>query len=285
MHISETSLVSASNLYNPDRRIIIMKKQILFLLCLLSGLGATAQDPTGIIGINTENPRGVLHIDGATTPATTNPQAGDVSPAQAADDVIVDSQGRIGIGHPSPTARIDIRTSTPGAIRIQDGTEEAGKALVSDADGLAQWKALIWYAELKGGSSIGATSGSTAQIWPPFTFTGSELFPAGVGGVNPAAGTIQVPHTGEYTLTLTGTADTNRTTGEFRSAITLSAGAQSIYLTFTYMMKSVGVLDFGNIYLLSLTAGDVLKLSPYTAGNTLEANVYTNIRLILEYIR
>ena len=116
-----------------------MKKQIFFLCLLLGGAGIAAQTPPGVIGINTENPRGVLHIDGASTTATANPSTGTVSADQATDDVIVDAQGRIGIGHIAPEAKIDIRSDAPGAIRIQDTTEGQGKALTSDAYGTGSW--------------------------------------------------------------------------------------------------------------------------------------------------
>jgi hypothetical protein len=232
------------------------------------------------VGINTEDPQGLLHID-----AKSNTVVNSSDTLNVGDDVVVTPQGRIGVGTTNPQTRLDIRSATSGAIRIQDGTEGAGKTLVSDANGSAQWEQIIWYAELKGGSSVGATSGSTAQIWPPFTFTGSELFPAGAGGVDPTAGTIQVLYTGLYRLTLTGTADDNRlSSGMFRSAIQLLVGAKVINFNFTHMMKELGVVDVGHIYMLSLTAGDVLKLSPYT-GNIIEANVYTDVRLALEYVR
>ncbi|MDR2118568.1 MAG: hypothetical protein LBP25_03425 [Tannerellaceae bacterium] len=97
-----------------------MKKHI-FFLCLVAGTAAQAQ--TGVIGINTENPIGVLHIDGASTPATVNPAAGAVDSLRGTDDVAVTAEGRIGLNFLNPQAGIDLVAGAPGdAIRIQDGT-------------------------------------------------------------------------------------------------------------------------------------------------------------------
>ena len=72
------------------------------------------------IGINTENPKTLLHIDGASTPATTNPPTGNISTAQAADDIVITNQGNVGIGTIAPTTKLDIISqSAGGAIRIK----------------------------------------------------------------------------------------------------------------------------------------------------------------------
>jgi hypothetical protein len=62
--------------------------------CLLCGLGlATAQgQTTGVVGINTINPQGMLHIDGAGNNPTSEPVD-----ETASDDVIINSNGQIGV--------------------------------------------------------------------------------------------------------------------------------------------------------------------------------------------
>jgi hypothetical protein len=246
-----------------------MKKQILFLLCLLGGFGATAQDPTGIIGINTENPRGVLHIDGATTPATTNPQAGDVSPAQAVDDVIVNSQGRIGIGHLSPEAQIDIRSATPGALRIQDGTEGDEELLFSDANGVGAWAptAGVWYAALYDSQTLGYTTSFGTRALT--TYAGSLISPGG-GAVSAAAGSITLPKAGKYRITLSLYWESNRAAAApYLTRAVLRVGGSNLK-TFSNWggNKSYGVMPTF-VSVLELGAGDVLTLATdETASNS-----------------
>lgn len=69
------------------------------------------------VGVNTTNPQGVLHIDGAKD----NPATGAPSIAQQANDMIVTSEGKVGIGTITPLNTLDIN----GGLRIQsvpDGT-------------------------------------------------------------------------------------------------------------------------------------------------------------------
>ncbi|MCA6065909.1 hypothetical protein JI747_001885 [Chryseobacterium sp. RG1] len=88
------------------------------------------------VGINTQNPQAILHVDGDRDNAAT----GAPSLAQQSNDVVITSAGSIGIGTVSPTTRLDINNGTTnGAVKIVDGTQGAGKVLVSDADGLATW--------------------------------------------------------------------------------------------------------------------------------------------------
>ena len=246
-----------------------MKTQIIFF-CLLCGLIATAQGPTGIIGINTLNPRGVLHIDGASTPETTNAQSGTVTDPQATDDVIVDAQGRIGIGLLEPETRIDILPSnTAGsAIRIQDGTEGAGKFLFSDENGVGSWAPLAtgsWYAALYDSPLLGYTT--TLSVRPFINYTNSVISSTGqyqsLGSVNKAAGSIKLPATGKYRLTLSiyWIADnSNGRTAPYRTQAILRRN-NTDHTTFNFW---AGVLNYGVlptfINILEFQAGDVLTL-------------------------
>ena len=105
----------------------------------------------------------MLHIDGASMPETANPSSGSISTTQAADDVLIDASGRIGIGLLNPAAKVDISTSaiTPGALRIKDGTEGTGKYLFSDNDGTGSWDSPAiernWYAALYDGPMLGSS--------------------------------------------------------------------------------------------------------------------------------
>lgn len=60
---------------------------------------------------------------------------------------------RLGIGTSSPGSRLEINNgTTPGAIKIVDGTQGAGKVLVSDANGVGTWQSA------SGSSYTGSTS-------------------------------------------------------------------------------------------------------------------------------
>ncbi|WP_449397883.1 hypothetical protein [Chryseobacterium wanjuense] len=47
---------------------------------------------------------------------------------------------RVGIGTAAPTKSLHINSADGGAIRITDGTQGAGKILVSDATGVGTWQ-------------------------------------------------------------------------------------------------------------------------------------------------
>ncbi|MBP2618853.1 hypothetical protein [Chryseobacterium jejuense] len=95
------------------------------------------------VGINTPNPRGVLHVDGKKD----NPATGAPSAAQQANDFVVTSSGSIGIGTTAPSAKIEIQTGgtatvpTPG-FKLVDGNQKEGRMLMSDANGLGTWQSL-----------------------------------------------------------------------------------------------------------------------------------------------
>lgn len=89
------------------------------------------------VGINTTNPLGILHIDGAKD----NPATGTPNVSQQANDIVATADGMLGIGTLTPTARLELNSGTVnGALKITDGTQGIGKVLTSDASGLATWQ-------------------------------------------------------------------------------------------------------------------------------------------------
>lgn len=107
-----------------------MKRFLLLAVILFSLRLVQAQ-----IGINTENPLTLFHVD----------SAGDnsVSPtaAQLSNDVVITTSGSMGVGTLTPSVKLEI-ANTSGAtpnLRIVDGSTMSAKVLESDADGVGRW--------------------------------------------------------------------------------------------------------------------------------------------------
>lgn len=106
------------------------------------------------VGINTQNPQGIFHIDGAKD----NALAGVPTTAQQYDDFLVTNTGRLGLGTNSPTVKLEINTnSVNGGIRILDGTQASGKVLTSDANGVGTWQNISAWSTA-GNNNIDATA-------------------------------------------------------------------------------------------------------------------------------
>lgn len=97
-----------------------MKIKILICSLFLAGI-ASAQ-----IGINTDIPKTLFHVDAKSDNSTAGMES---------DDFVVTSAGRVGIGTQTPDTKLHI----VGKMRIVNGFELAGRVLVSDADGYGKW--------------------------------------------------------------------------------------------------------------------------------------------------
>lgn len=84
------------------------------------------------IGINTESPSSLFHIDAKqnTTSATGN----------VADDIVVTADGKMGIGTASPSNKLTIETIGTGAGLFLPNGAGAGSILTSDVNGQTVWK-------------------------------------------------------------------------------------------------------------------------------------------------
>jgi hypothetical protein len=120
-------------------------RKVLFCLaaCVAAGPGAFAQ-----VGVRTENPQGMFHVD-ALYDTVGNQHTGD--------DVIVTDKGNLAIGMiPPPLSEIKLIVTDGGTIaapkspfRIIDGYQAEGRVLTSDATGQGRW------ADLPSGFSLG----------------------------------------------------------------------------------------------------------------------------------
>lgn len=90
-------------------------KAALSLLLILLSFNTFAQ-----IAIGTISPQGMLHIDGQKD----NPQTGQPSIEQQKNDVVITSDGKLGVGTTTPTAKLEVK----GYIKV--GTQEDELATV-----------------------------------------------------------------------------------------------------------------------------------------------------------
>lgn len=233
-----------------------MKKQLFLLV-------ATIFAPYLIysqIGINTENPRALFHIDGASTPATTNPSTGAVSAAQAIDDVVIDNNGNVGIGILNPTVKIDIYSSIAGrGIRIADGTQNTNRVLVCDAQGNASWGAVpgTWFAGLNDAAQLPISS---ALVYRQYVnFATSFISQVGVGSVNKTMGSITVPLTGKYRISINPHMCSNISGRIYLGITTLAVNGIKVFDVSACGQGPFGIQpSFINI--VSLNANDVITL-------------------------
>lgn len=138
-----------------------MKKNVLILMMTLSGTFAFSQ-----VGVNTQNPQTIFHIDGAKD----NPATGTPSAAQQTNDFVVTAGGNVGVGTTAPTTRLDIENgTTAGAIKIVDGTQGEGRILVSDTNGVGTWRNTTGSATL-----INSTTGINTSLTSSLKYIGAS---------------------------------------------------------------------------------------------------------------
>jgi hypothetical protein len=180
-----------------------MNKKLLLIISIFSSSLFFAQ-----VGINTPNPQGMFHIDGARD----NPKTGIPSIVQQSNDftVAVNSgvgQGTIsvGIGTTVPTERLDV---VNGNVRIRDINNNVGlgsdKLLVADNNGVIKVAGGDAFSVNNSGNRIlSATAGATLSAdndWNDNEFTTLKLDEQydSMNAYNPLTGEFVVPKDGLY---------------------------------------------------------------------------------------
>ena len=246
-------------------------KKILLLLMLLCAPALI----NGQVGINTENPQGVFHVDPL---KNTNGATG------AADDVIMTKGGDIGIGTVNPTKKLEVVSSTPGAIRIVDGTQGGGKVLTTDAGGTVTWqsKSGTWFAMLTGGNLPYTNELGRRQI----PFAGASVSSPGVGNADVVLGRITVPYSGVYRITIFGRSLMNRATGYFIAGYFWVSKNGSYF----WAPHSLGNTTLSNdIYvsystLTNLNVNGVLAIAAHEIDSGY-ANAVADLTMLVEFIQ
>lgn len=135
-----------------------MRKNVSILMFIASGIFLLIHAQ---VGISNSNPQGTFHVDGAKD----NPAVGVPTIAEQANDVVVTSTGRVGIGTTLPTEMLDIVGR--GRVRTMDmvaGTN-AVTPVYSDSNGvLVKASPSAAYGAVLSSFAGNVASGATATL-------------------------------------------------------------------------------------------------------------------------
>lgn len=162
-----------------------MRKTILLGYLLIISVSLFGQ-----VGINTRTPYtgSVLHIDGKGN----NTSSTGAIVAEAADDVVIDKQGNVGVGVLQPKAKLHIDTSngTLKPLRLADGSQGVNKYFFSDTEGRGTWK------------DKPIANGIVYYSATPRTFTKNVFTELPVEVNSAGYSRITIPRAGNYVFTL-----------------------------------------------------------------------------------
>ncbi|SUP53747.1 Uncharacterised protein [Weeksella virosa] len=171
-----------------------MYKKNIYLLILLFAISSLYAQ----VGINTDNPQQLFHVDGQKN----NPTTGSPSADQQKDDVVITVDGRLGIGTIAPTEKLDVNGRA--RIRVTDSLKHSiASPLYVDENGLVG-KAITY----KIAASVPSTSvrvihsenfnkGSREPL-----YAWNDKFPVPVNTLNIKADNFSylIPEEGDYML-------------------------------------------------------------------------------------
>lgn len=219
-------------------------------------------------GVNTRNPQGILHVDGkGDNPKNTTPTA-----QQAANDVLIDNKGFIGVGTLNPKVKLDLRsvvdynafglgttnlsaaTAEEGAIRY-----EANEKKIQSSDGV-NWittivpptKAVV-VARMGNSFSVAKNQNVVISGW-------DEIHDL-TNSFNPSTGQFTAPRDGVYSFMLTFNFVTGDVVRGSQVEVQFAKSNGEIlarsYKTFGKSMRQTQAGGAANIT-LSLKQGDVI---------------------------
>ncbi|MDR6370543.1 uncharacterized protein YaiE (UPF0345 family) [Chryseobacterium bernardetii] len=196
----------------------------------------------------------------------------------------IKSSGNVGIGTTSPTNKLQIESSTSGALKIVDGTQGTDKVLTSDASGVATWKALP---AAPASANIYNTDGTltanrtVTQGANTLAFTGTQTNAFSVDGstlsVDAANGLVGLGTTTPDTKLTISTPDSsfglNHTNGTVNLKTYIGGGAATVGTTtandlrfMTNNTQKMTVTSSGNVGIGTTTPNTKLTVS--TADNS-----------------
>lgn len=244
------------------------------------------------IGIGTNNPQGILHIDGAKD----NPASGTLTPTQISNDVIINkTTGFIGAGVLNPQVQLDIRsagsenslglgtttmsaaTAGAGATRYDVSSVPVGpKIEVSDGVAwnkayIAPQKAVVVLRKVSS-QSIPTATATTIINWNEVRDMSNSF--------DPASGEFTAPRDGTYTFLLTFNfngaviSDGSRVESQFYNPTTSTVLA-SVYKTFGQSMT--GTSDDANSTRSTQAGGSSTVTLTLTAGTKVSVRLYQNL--------
>ncbi|WP_052248393.1 hypothetical protein [Chryseobacterium taiwanense] len=230
-----------------------MKNKVTLLACFMLTVIIKAQ-----VGVNTPNPQGVLHVDGAKD----NPSTGVPSTTQQANDFTITSTGATGIGTTSPDASsmLDIVSTNKGMLvprvnltsstfQLSAAANATGLLVYNSGSTLSQgyyfWNGSEWRA------LISATS--TPPSISTLECAGATLSPSSYISGTPYAGIVKIPYTGGNG-------------GKYSPGVSVTSNGLTLIL-------QEGLLEAGNGELTFAITGTPTVSSPTTTSFTIDNTV------------
>ncbi|MDR6459494.1 hypothetical protein J2786_002601 [Chryseobacterium vietnamense] len=199
----------------------------------------------------------------------------------------IKSSGNVGIGTTSPTNKLQIESTTSGALKIVDGTQGTDKVLTSDASGVATWKALP---AAPASANIYNTDGTltanrtVTQGANTLAFTGTQTNAFSVDGstlsVDAANDLVGLGTTTPDTKLTISTPDSsyglNHTNGTIKLKTYIGGGAATLGTTTANDLR----LMTNNTQQMTITSGGNVGIGTTAPTHTLDVNGNVRFRSV-----